>query len=41
MPFTYFGFTVGTAMPFIRDFAPLIDRVERILTASAIFSLRE
>lgn len=33
MPFTYLGLPLGTTKPRIEDFAPLLDRVERKLTA--------
>ena len=37
MPFTYLGLTMGTTRPRVVDFAPLVDRVERRLTASSQF----
>ncbi len=35
MPFTYLGLPIGTTRPRVVDFAPLVDRVERRLTASS------
>src|SRR4051812_1643888 len=35
MPFTYLGLPLGTTRPKIQDFMPLIDRVERRLSASS------
>ena len=37
MPFTYLGLQMGTTRPTMKDFAPLIDRVERMLSATASF----
>lgn len=37
LPFTYLGLPLGTTKPRIQDFSPLLDRVERRLTASACF----
>jgi mannosylglycoprotein endo-beta-mannosidase len=37
LPFTYLGLPLGTTRPRVVDFAPLVDRVERRLTASSIF----
>lgn len=37
MPFTYLGLPMGTTRPRVVDMAPLVDRVERRLTASAAF----
>jgi hypothetical protein len=33
LPFTYLGLPLGTTKPKIEDFAPLLDRVERKLSA--------
>src|SRR4051812_36902483 len=35
MPFTYLGLPMGTTKPRIQDLIPLVDRVERRLTASS------
>lgn len=37
MPFTYLGLPLGTTKPKIEEFAPLLDRVERKLTACSTF----
>jgi retron-type reverse transcriptase len=37
MPFTYLGLPMGTTKPSIRDMSPLIDRVERRLSAVSSF----
>lgn len=37
LPFTYLGLPLGTTKPKIEEFAPLIDRVERRLTACSSF----
>ena len=37
MPFTYLGLPMGTTKPSMKDFAPLIDRVERRLNATVSF----
>ena len=37
LPFTYLGLPMGTTKPAIKDFAPLIDRVERRLSATVSF----
>ena len=37
MPFPYLGLPMGTTKPTVKDFAPLIDRVERRLSATASF----
>ncbi len=37
MPFTYLRLPMGTTRPRVVDFAPLVDRVERRLTASPQF----
>jgi hypothetical protein len=37
MPFTYLGLLMGTTKPSIRDMSPLIDRVERRLSAVSSF----
>ena len=37
MPFTYLGLPVGTTRPKIVDFLPLVDCMERRLTASSWF----
>ena len=37
MPFTYLGLPMGTTKPVIKDFAPLIDRVERRLSSIVSF----
>ena len=37
LPFTYLRLPLGTTKPRVVDFAPLVDRVERRLTASSIF----
>lgn len=37
MPFTYLGLPLGTTKPMIDDFAPLLDRVKRKLTACSTF----
>jgi len=37
LPFTYLGIPLGTTKPLIKDYAPLICRVERKLSASSIF----
>jgi hypothetical protein len=38
-PFTYLGLPLGITKPLVRDFAPLICRVERRLAASSRFLL--
>jgi len=35
LPFTYLGLPLGTTKPLVRDFAPLICRIERRLSASS------
>ncbi len=37
LPFTYLGLPLGTTRHRVVDFAPLVDRIERRLTASSIF----
>ncbi len=37
LPFTYLRLPLGTTRPRVVDFAPLVDRVERRLTASSMF----
>ena len=37
MPYTYLGLPMGTTKPTIKDFAPLIDRIERRLSATVSF----
>ena len=37
MPFTYLGLPMGTTRPAIKDLAPLMDKVERRLSATASF----
>jgi hypothetical protein len=37
MPFTYLGLPMGTTKPTIRDLSPLIDRIERRLSATSSF----
>jgi hypothetical protein len=37
MPFTYLGLPLGTTKPLVRDFAPLICRIERRMSASSTF----
>ena len=37
MPFTYLGLPMGTTKSLIKDFSPLIDRVERRLSATVSF----
>jgi hypothetical protein len=37
MPFTYLGLPMGTTRPTIRDLAPLVDRIERRLSATVSF----
>jgi hypothetical protein len=37
MPFTYLGLPMGTTKPTIRDLSPLVDRIERRLTATSSF----
>ena len=37
MPFTYLGLPMGTTKPTMKDFAPLIDRIERRLSATVSF----
>lgn len=40
MPFTYLGLPMGTTKPRIEDFSPIVDRIERRLTAcSSLLSL--
>jgi hypothetical protein len=36
-PFTYLGLPMGTTKPKMVDFLPLVDRMERRLTASSSF----
>ena len=36
-PFTYLGLPMGTTKPTIKDMSPLIDRIERRLSASTCF----
>jgi hypothetical protein len=38
-PFTYLGLPLGLTKPLVRDFAPLICRVERRLASSSQFLL--
>jgi hypothetical protein len=37
LPFTYLGLPLGTTKPLVRDFAPLVCRVERRMSASSTF----
>jgi hypothetical protein len=37
LPFTYLGIPLGTTKPLVRDYAPLICRIERKLSASSMF----
>lgn len=37
MPFTYLGLPLGTTRPMVRDLMPLVDRIERRLTGTAIW----
>jgi len=37
LPFTYLGIPLGTTKPLVKDYAPLICRVERKLFASSVF----
>ncbi len=37
LPFTSLGLPMGTTRPRVVDFAPLVDRIERRLTASSVF----
>jgi hypothetical protein len=37
MPFTYLGLPMGSTKPTIRDLSPLIDRIERRLSATSSF----
>jgi hypothetical protein len=37
LPFTYLGIPLGTTKPLVKDYAPLICRVERKLSASSAF----
>jgi hypothetical protein len=37
LPFTYLGLPLGTTNPLVKDFAPLICRIERKLSASSTF----
>jgi len=37
LPFTYVGLPLGTTNPLVKDFAPLICRIERKLSASSTF----
>lgn len=37
LPFTYLGLPLGTVKPRIEEFAPLLDRVERKLSACSTF----
>jgi hypothetical protein len=39
LPFTYLGIPLGTTKPFIKDYAPLIYRVERKLSTSSVLSI--
>ena len=39
MPFTYLGLPMGTTRPTMKDFAPLIDRVERSYLLLPLFYL--
>jgi hypothetical protein len=39
MPFTYLGLAIGTIKPCVRDFSPIIDRIERRPSATVIFYL--
>jgi hypothetical protein len=37
LPFTYLGLPLGTTKPLVKDYAPLICRVERKLSASSVY----
>jgi hypothetical protein len=37
LPFTYLGIPLGTTKPLVKDYAPLICRIERKLSASSVF----
>jgi hypothetical protein len=37
IPFTYLGLPMGTTKPNVRDFTPIIDRIERRLSATMSF----
>lgn len=37
MPFTYLGLPLGTTRPTVKDLMPLVDRIERRLTGTAIW----
>jgi retron-type reverse transcriptase len=37
LPFTYLGLPLGTTKPLVKDFAPLVCRVERRMSASSTF----
>jgi hypothetical protein len=37
LPFTYLGIPLGTTKPLVKDYAPLICRIERKLSASSMF----
>src|SRR3954462_14967479 len=41
LPFTYLGIPVGTTRPKMVDFLPLVDCMERRLSASSCFQTRE
>jgi hypothetical protein len=36
-PFTYLGLPLGITKPQVRDYAPLLCRIERMLSASSLF----
>ena len=37
LPFTYLGIPLGTTKPLVKDFAPLVCRIERKLLASSMY----
>jgi hypothetical protein len=37
MPFTYLGLPLGTTKPSIKDFLPLVQKVERRLASTSTF----
>lgn len=37
LPFTYLGMPLGTTKPLVKDYAPLVCRIERKLSASSVF----
>jgi hypothetical protein len=37
LPFTYLGIPLGTTKPLVKDYAPLICRIERKLSTSSVF----